>query len=127
MSKEVTEVVVANIETSTEAVKEKEIQQEVSLVEIRAKEMVISSDDEYKKAAEFGKQIKEKAKTVTDFFKPMKNSAYQAHRAICDREKIDAEATPGSGENLEKRNVRILPGEGKETDGAGRGRNAPGG
>ena len=88
MSKEVTEVVVANIETSTEAVKEKEIQQEVSLVEIRAKEMVISSDDEYKKAAEFGKQIKEKAKTVTDFFKPMKDSAYQAHRAICDREKM---------------------------------------
>ena len=48
MSKEVTEVVVANIETPTEAEKEKEIQQEVSLVEIRAKEMVISSDDEYK-------------------------------------------------------------------------------
>ena len=24
---------------------------------------------------------------VTDFFKPMKDSAYQAHKAVCDREK----------------------------------------
>ena len=75
------------METPAEIVKEKAIQKEVSLVEIQAKEMVISSEEEYEKAAEFGKQIKEKAKVVTDFFKPMKDSAYQAHKAVCDREK----------------------------------------
>lgn len=60
---------------------------------------VISTDEEYEKAAEFGQQIKAKAKVVTDFFKPMKDSAYQAHKAVCDREKTmlkplqDAEKT----------------------------------
>ena len=87
MSREATEAVVAKVETPAEIVKEKAIQKEVSLVEIQAKEMVISSEEEYEKAAEFGKQIKEKAKVVTDFFKPLKDSAYQAHKAVCDREK----------------------------------------
>lgn len=99
MSKEVTESVVATIEVPTEAAKEVEIKQEVGLVETRAKEMIISTDEEYEKAAEFGQQIKTKAKVVTDFFKPMKDSAYQAHKAVCDREKTmlkplqDAEKT----------------------------------
>ena len=62
MSREVTEAVVAKVETPAEIVKEKAIQKEVSLVEIQAKEMVITSEEEYEKAAEFGKQIKEKAK-----------------------------------------------------------------
>ena len=87
MSREATEAVVAKVETPAEIVKEKAIQKEVSLVELQTKEMVISSEEEYEKAAEFGKQIKEKAKVVTDFFKPMKDSAYQAHKAVCDREK----------------------------------------
>lgn len=99
MGKEVTESVVATIEVPTEAAKEIEIKQEVGLVETRAKEMIISTDEEYEKAAEFGQQIKAKAKVVTDFFKPMKDSAYQAHKAVCDREKTmlkplqDAEKT----------------------------------
>lgn len=87
MSKEVTESVVATVEVPVGKEKEEEIQQEASLVEIRAKEMVISTDAEYEQAAEFGRQIKTKAKVVTDFFKPMKDSAYQAHKAVCDREK----------------------------------------
>lgn len=87
MSREATEEVVAKIETPVEVVQEAKIQEEVSLVEVQAKEMVISTDEEYEQAAEFGKQIKEKAKVVTDFFKPMKDSAHQAHKAICDREK----------------------------------------
>lgn len=88
MSKEVTEEVVAKIDTPAEVVQEAKIQKEVSLVEVQAKEMVISTDEEYEQAAEFGKQIKEKAKVVTDFFKPMKDSAHKAHVAICDREKM---------------------------------------
>lgn len=87
MSKEITEEVIATVELPKEADKESKIQQEVSQVELRAKEMVISTESEYQKAAEFGKKIKNKAVFVTDFFKPMKDSAYQAHRAVCDREK----------------------------------------
>ena len=87
MSKDATEEVVAKIEIPTVESQEEEIQQEVGLVETRANEMVISNDDEYEKAAELGQQIKTKAKVVTDFFKPMKDTAYQAHKAICDREK----------------------------------------
>lgn len=99
MGKEAQESVVATIEVPTEAAKEVEIKQEVGLVEVRAKEMIISTDTEYEQAAEFGQQIKTKAKVVTDFFKPMKDSAYQAHKAVCDREKTmlkplqDAEKT----------------------------------
>lgn len=87
MIKEVTESVVATVEVPTEEIKEKVIQQEVGLVEIRAKEMAISTDAEYEVAADFGRQIKEKAKIITDFFKPMKESAHRAHKAVCDREK----------------------------------------
>ena len=87
MRKEVTEEVVAKIETPVEVMKEAEIQHEVSLVEIKAKEMIITTNEEYEKAVEFGKQIKAQAKVVTDFFKPMKESAYQAHKTVCDREK----------------------------------------
>lgn len=99
MGKEAKESVVATIEVPTEAAKEVEIKQEVGLVEVRANEMIISTDTEYEQAAEFGQQIKTKAKVVTDFFKPMKDSAYQAHKAVCDREKTmlkplqDAEKT----------------------------------
>lgn len=87
MGGKVTEAVVAKIETPTELVKEEEIQQNVSMVEVRAKAMTITSNEDYEKAAEFGQQIKAQAKVVTDFFKPMKDNAYKAHKAVCDREK----------------------------------------
>lgn len=87
MSKEVTEAVVAKIETSAELVREEELQQSNSLVERRAKELKILTNEDYEKAAEFGQKIKIQAKAVTDFFKPMKDSAYKAHKAVCDREK----------------------------------------
>lgn len=87
MSKEVTEAVVAKIEKPAELVKEQELQQSNSLVERRAKELKILTNEDYEKAAEFGRKIKIQAKVVTDFFKPMKDSAYKAHKAVCDREK----------------------------------------
>ena len=87
MSEMVTEEVVATIEMPAEVEKEKELTQEISTVELTAKEMVILSDADCERAAEFGKNIKKQAKVVTDFFKPMKDSAYRAHKAICDREK----------------------------------------
>lgn len=87
MSKEVVESVVATVELPNESEKEAAIQKDNSLIEIQAKRIVITNDTQYEHAAEFAKQIKAKAKVVTDFFDPMKTSAYQAHRAVCDREK----------------------------------------
>lgn len=102
MSKEATESVVATVAVPEGATKEAEIKQEVSQVEIRAKEMIISTDEDYEKAAEFGRQIKEKAKVVTDFFKPMKDSAYQAHKAVCDREKTMLSPLQNAEKTLKK-------------------------
>lgn len=78
---------------------EQKLTTEVTDIEFQAEAMLVTNDDEYTQAAEFGKIIKQKAAVVTEFFKPMKDSAYQAHKAICDREKAmlaplkNAEAT----------------------------------
>lgn len=66
---------------------EQKLGREVSDIEFRAEAFIITSDDDYKAAGEFGTMLKKKAAEVTSFFKPMKDSAYQAHKAICDREK----------------------------------------
>lgn len=66
---------------------EQALTQEVTDIEFQAEALAVTTDEEYQQAAEFGKAIKQKAAVVTEFFKPMKDSAYQAHKAICDREK----------------------------------------
>lgn len=66
---------------------EQQLNREVTDIEFQAESLVILSDDDYTAAGEFGKMLKQKAAQVTSFFKPMKDSAYQAHKAICDREK----------------------------------------
>lgn len=66
---------------------EQALTQQVTDIEFQAESFVIQTDDDYAAAGEFGKLLKEKAAVVTGFFKPMKDSAYQAHRAVCDREK----------------------------------------
>jgi len=66
---------------------EQTLTQQVTDIEFQAESFVIQNDDDYSDAGAFGKLLKEKAAVVTDFFKPMKDSAYQAHRAVCDREK----------------------------------------
>lgn len=66
---------------------EQELGQQVTDIEVRAEVFVVKNDDDYAAAAEFGKMLKQKAKQVTDFFKPMKDQAHQTHKSICDREK----------------------------------------
>lgn len=66
---------------------EQALTQQVTDIEFQAESFIIQTDDDYAAAGEFGKLLKEKAAVVTSFFKPMKDSAYQAHRAVCDREK----------------------------------------
>jgi len=59
----------------------------VTTIEFEALACVIESDGDYTAAAEFGRKVKKAASEVTEFFKPMKEAAYKAHKAICDREK----------------------------------------
>lgn len=77
----------AALASRAELASEQELGQEITDIEFRAEAFVVASDEEYASAAEFGKLLKQKAKQVTDFFKPMKDNAYQAHKAVCDREK----------------------------------------
>lgn len=70
-----------------EPVDEQQLTQEVTDIEFRAESFIIQTPEDYEAAGEFGKMLKQKAAEVTGFFKPMKDSAYQAHKAVCDREK----------------------------------------
>lgn len=83
---EQTEMLVAVIPDMTVA-KEKKLGAEVSDIEARAGLLVIATDEDFQKAGEFGRLLKKKSSEITEFFKPMKESAHQAHKAICDREK----------------------------------------
>ena len=67
--------------------REEELESEVSKIEAMAKAVSINSDQDYESAGQFGVMLKQKAAEVTEFFKPLKDSAYKTHRAICDREK----------------------------------------
>lgn len=68
-------------------VDEQRLTTEVTDIEFQAESMLIQTDEDYAAAGEFGKMLKGKAAQVTNFFKPMKDTAYQAHKAVCDREK----------------------------------------
>lgn len=79
--------------------KEVELANEMGQTSNSAKNIVIVTAEDYASVAEFAKEIKNKAKEVTEFFKPLKETAHKAHTAICEREKAclaplkEAEAT----------------------------------
>lgn len=66
---------------------EEALKQETSLLEIQAEGTLVTNDEEYQSAAEFGRAIKAKANEITAFFKPMKDAAHKAHKEVCEREK----------------------------------------
>lgn len=80
------EKVVAVIEPQT-AAGEVELAVQVTDLEFRAECLIVSSDDEYKAAGEFGRLLKAKMAEVTEFFAPMKKAAHDAHKQVCDKEK----------------------------------------
>ncbi len=69
------------------AVDETTLGREVTDIELRAEALIIENDTDYENAGKFGTMLKQKAAQVVDFFKPMKDSAYKAHKAVCEREK----------------------------------------
>ena len=66
---------------------EQELESQVSEIELQAAAVVVKDNDSYEEAGKFGVLLKQKAGQVTDFFKPLKDAAHKAHKAICDREK----------------------------------------
>lgn len=85
---QVNEEVVAVLPSVEAAPKEKELTKALSTIEFQAESIVIKDDEDYQQAAEFGRLLKQKASEVKDFFKPMKEQANKAHKAVCDREKM---------------------------------------
>ena len=81
-----TEVTVAVIPDMTQET-EQGLTEVVESMEEYAGGLNIQTEADFKKAGEFGRTLKQKMSEVTDFFKPMKDSAYKAHRQVCDREK----------------------------------------
>lgn len=119
MGKEVTESVVATIEVPTEAAKEVEIKQEVGLVETRAKEMIISTDEEYEKAAEFGQQIKAESEGSYGFLQADERFCIPGTQGGMRQGEDDAEASSGCREDPEKEHDGIFAGEGTQAEGTG--------
>lgn len=95
------ETLVATVPDTTMA-DEKALVRQVTDIEVHAASMVITTDDDYKRAGEFGRALKQKAAEVTAFFKPMKDSAYQAHKAVCDREKATLAPLKNAEQALKK-------------------------
>ncbi len=84
-----TEQVVAVVPQPASTATEDEmiLAKEVSDIELRAEAVTITNEEEYAAAAEFGVMLKTKSSQVTEFFKPLKDQAYKAHKVVCDREK----------------------------------------
>lgn len=80
------EKVVAVVEPLTSA-GEDELAVEVTDIEVRAEGLVVTDDQQYTEAGEFGVLLKQKMAEVTAFFAPMKKAAHDAHKQVCDREK----------------------------------------
>ena len=68
-------------------IKAQELQKQAQGIELQAEMMTVTDDDGYKAAGEFGRIIKARSADITDFFKPLKDAAFKAHREICDKEK----------------------------------------
>jgi hypothetical protein len=65
---------------------EQEIKNEVGGLLDAAKAMVITNPQEASLVVNFGRDVNASIKKIREFFKPMKDSARAAHKAICDRE-----------------------------------------
>lgn len=61
---------------------EKELKQEVSLVEQRANALSVYDDSSYAEASELVKQVKLASKRVEDYWEPMRKSTYDAYKAV---------------------------------------------
>jgi chromosome segregation ATPase len=66
---------------------ETELEQNIESLTVTANSLTISTQSDYEGAVAFVKDIKQTAKQISDYWKPLKESAQKAHKAICEREK----------------------------------------
>ncbi len=62
--------------------KESKLDREVSLIEKRASTVVVASDADFAFAAELTKQVKQMQAQVTEYWEPMRKSAYDAYTSV---------------------------------------------
>ena len=63
------------------------LRQEITDVESAAASVIIVDDVSYATAGEITKQIKRAQKNVKDYFKPLHDTAYEAYKAVNDKQK----------------------------------------
>ncbi len=63
------------------------LSEQVTEIEFQAGAITIDTDDDYQRAAEFGRMLKRRTIDVKEFWKPMKEAAHKAHAEICGKEK----------------------------------------
>lgn len=80
-----TTATLATIEVASD--KEKELSIAIADLTGEVNNLVITNQDDYQRAAEFGRAIKQEVAAVKEFFKPLKDAAHKAHAAICEKEK----------------------------------------
>lgn len=71
---------------SPEGTDEQTMLESGALIENDAKQLTIVNDEQYEEAAELARTVKTRQKIVQDYFAPLKKSAHDAHKQICDRE-----------------------------------------
>lgn len=67
--------------------KESELDKEVSLIEQRAAAVAVDSDEDFAIAGDLTRQVKQMQKQVTDYWEPMRKSAYEAYTAVNQHKK----------------------------------------
>jgi hypothetical protein len=73
-------------ESEDESMNELEQKQQAITITEQARTFAISTQQDYNNAAEVCKDIKTKIKTIEDYWKPLKDNAHAAHKAICAKE-----------------------------------------
>ncbi|MCL1999308.1 MAG: hypothetical protein FWG65_11130 [Turicibacter sp.] len=79
-----TEQVLAILPTSTA---ENDLKTGISNYEKRAANFQVATEEDYKQATIFARELKTMAARVTEFWKPKKDAAHKAHKEICTGEK----------------------------------------
>jgi len=66
---------------------EQKLEGQVSLVERKAAELVISDEISFRVAGELTRQVKQVQKSVTEYWEPMRKSTYEAYKTVTDHKK----------------------------------------
>ena len=81
------ETVIGRIPTADQMTVDQRTAGEIATITTQATGIHIRNAQDYTEAAELAKAIKQKAKSVKDFYAPVKDAAHAAHKIACAQEK----------------------------------------